>query len=90
MELMHPFFIKPPIEIVTYLRGDEIVNKAINISLCTSVKKSRLKWYPDNYGIPSIEFGGIDEKWVFNSDTYRDNIYNLITSNEFSKIGNDK
>lgn len=90
MELMHPFFIKPPIEIVTYLRGDEIVNKAINISLCTSVKKSRLKWYPDNDGIPSIEFGGIDEKWVFNSDTYRDNVYNLIASNEFSKIGNEK
>lgn len=87
MELTHPFFIKPPIEIVTYLRGDEIVNKAINISLCTSVKKSRLKWYPDNDGIPSIEFGGIDEKWVFNSDKSRDETYNLLVNNEFSKIG---
>lgn len=26
MELMHPFFSKPPIEIVTHLCGDEIVN----------------------------------------------------------------
>ena len=78
MELTHPFFIKPPIE---------IVNKAINISLCTSVKKSRMKWYPDNDGIPSIEFGGIDEKWVFNSDKSRDETYNLLVNNEFYKIG---
>lgn len=87
MELTHPFFIKPLNEVVTYLRGDEIVNKAINISLCTSVKKSRMKWYPDNDGIPSIEFGGIDEKWVFNSDKSRDETYNLLVNNEFYKIG---
>ena len=58
-----------------YGRDGHITNHAVNIDLCTSLRKSRVHWYPDNTGIPSIKFEGCDTEWVFYNDKQRDEEY---------------
>lgn len=53
-------------------RSSKITNHAVNLALCTSIEKSRIHWYPDNEGIPSIRFKGCDVEWAFNTDAQRD------------------
>jgi len=70
-------FIKCPIENIRY-RQDTIDNNPVNIELCKSILKSRLAYYPDNTGKPTIKFKGCDTEWVFNNDESR--------NKEFEKI----
>lgn len=65
-------FIEPSKQFVTYLRGETIFNHPVNVDLCTSVRRDRHKWYPDNKGLPSIEFEGCDKRWVYDTDAERD------------------
>lgn len=86
-----PFFIECPIKSITYLRNDKVENKAINLSMCTSIKKSRLHWYPDNSGIPSIKFFYNENdynEWAFgwHQEKDRDAIYELIVNNKFDEL----
>ena len=57
---------------ITYLRGERIINDAVNIDLCTSIRKSKTKWYPDNTGMPSITFEGCGVTWAYNTEQERD------------------
>ena len=52
--------------------GSTITNDPVNIDLCTSMTKGRLKYYPDNIGLPTIKFNGCASKWVFNDEAVRD------------------
>ena len=76
-------FIQPPIDHIEYMRGDKVYNHPVNISLCTSIRKGRLRWYPDNIGRPSIVFEGCDVEWVFNSEEHRDRTYDQIAANKY-------
>lgn len=53
-------------------------NRPVNLALCKSVEKTRLRWYPDNEGRPSISFHGCDTEWVFSTDRARDAEYDRI------------
>lgn len=59
-------------------RGRAVENHAVNIDLCQKIRKTRMNWYPDNVGIPSIDFDGCDAKWAFNTMIERDTEYDRI------------
>lgn len=63
---------------ITYLRGEKVVNHPVNIDLCTKLRKSALRWYPDNAGRASIEFDGCDARWAFETTAQRDAEYDRI------------
>jgi len=79
-----PLFVKCSRPEVTY-RGERIVNRPVNISLCKSVSKDRVKWYPDNKGLPSMRLHGCDTEWVYPYEEERDRDYELVAGNGFSK-----
>jgi hypothetical protein len=61
-------------------RRDEIItNHPVNIDLCTHIIKSRMKWYPDNTGMPSILLKGVEVEWVYNSEKDRDEDFEALT-----------
>ncbi len=60
--------------------SSELINHAVNIDLCRKIQKSRLQYYPDNTGIPSIKFAGCDAEWVYKTDAERDADYLRIIS----------
>ena len=72
-------FIKCSIEKVKYCRS-KIFNNPVNLNLCQSISKSRLKYYPDNTGVPSIRFKGCDTEWVYDSAKERDIEFDRISS----------
>lgn len=77
-----PFFVKSSCEKTSY-RGHKVENNPINLSLVTSIVKTRENWYPDNKGTPSIKFQGIDITWIYgiHQTEQRDLDYeNLITN----------
>jgi hypothetical protein len=78
---INPFFVKCSVESTRY-RGHARANNPVNLSLCNSIKKSRLRWYPDNDGIASIVFEGCDIEWAYNSESTRDADFDRITTNE--------
>ena len=88
---MKPFFIKSSVDKISYLRGDEVINKPVNLSLCLSVHKDRLRWYPDNNGRPSIVFKMIPEgkelTWAYDKEIDRNLDYEKIVNNEFINEG---
>lgn len=53
-------------------RSGKIVNPVINLSNVFNIQKGYYAWYPDNVGLPSIEFY-LNEKefvrWVFPQET---------------------
>lgn len=71
-------FIECTIPSIVYLRGQVVINHAINIDLCTRLRKSTLNWYPDNTGKPSVEFDGCDAIWVFETVEQRDKEYSRV------------
>lgn len=71
-------FIECSLPSVVYRRGETVTNHPVNIDLCTKVRKSRLNWYPDNVGLPAIDFDGCDAKWTFQTEAQRDAEYSLI------------
>lgn len=73
-------FVQPSVAFVSYLRGETIFNHPVNVDLCTQVRRSRERWYPDNKGKPSIVFEGCDAKWVYDSDKERDADYEHLLS----------
>ena len=70
-------FIVCRVSEVSY-RDSVLVNSPVNIDLCTSIISSRLAYYPDNTGIPSLDFKGCDCKWVFSTESDRDAELNKI------------
>jgi hypothetical protein len=80
---MTPLFVESSIEGITYLRGEKVTNRPVNLSLCKSIEKSNYAWYPDNRGKPAIRFNGCDVEWVYNQESMRDKDYNRIKNNNF-------
>ena len=76
-------FIRCSVPEITYLRGEKITNHPVNIDLCTSIRRDRHSWYPDNEGKPSIEFDGCNARWVYDRDADRDADYERIVRGEF-------
>lgn len=74
-----PYFVECSLPERSY-RQSVITNSAVNLSLCKQIRKSRISWYPDNKGIPSIEFVGCDAEWAYNTDAEREADYNRIIS----------
>lgn len=74
-----PFFIECSVPEVTYLRGEVISNPAVNLTLCIAIRRERYAWYPDNEGLPSIEFflSGHREpvRWIFGTEDERNAEY---------------
>lgn len=73
-----PYLIECTTPEITYLRGNTVVNKVVNLDLCKNLYKSTLNWYPDNVGKPAITFDGCDVQWVFNTDKDRDAEFSRI------------
>lgn len=74
-------FALPCVESITYLRGDVVKNKAVNLSLCIAIEKKRFKWYPDNVGKPCIFFyfeKGSKISWVYHREEDRDQDFDRI------------
>lgn len=74
-----PFFLECTLPGRAYMHS-HITNKAVNLSICKSITKARIHWYPDNTGIPSLKFDGCDVEWGFSSDSQRDKEYDRIMS----------
>ena len=74
-----PYFITCTNKATEY-RSDVIVNHPVNLGLRKSIRKSTLKWYPDNTGVPSIIFSGCDTEWAFSSDKDRDTEFEKISA----------
>lgn len=75
-------FVLPCVESITYRRGNEVKNKAVNLSLCIAIEKERFSWYPDNVGKPSISFHfeqGSEKSWVYDREEDRDRDFDRIT-----------
>ena len=66
------YFIQCSVPSITYLRGDTVYNRPVNLGVCKSIEKSRFAWYPDNTGRAAIQFHGCDTEWVFNNEAERD------------------
>lgn len=80
-------FISPRIKFAKY-RNEIIHNNPVNLSLCISISLERLKWYPDNTGLPAIGFHfakGSFVKWVYNSEGSRDADFLAISNNTYKK-----
>lgn len=78
-------FISPKIPYIDY-RGDVIYNNPINLSMCTHIEKSRLRWYPDSIGKPSITFyflDGSSVQWCYDSESDRDIDFAGISTNNY-------
>jgi hypothetical protein len=73
-------FIECSIPSIKYLRGETVVNHAVNLDLCQKIRKTRLSWYPDNTGKPAIDFDGCDAKWTFNTEAERDGEYSRLVA----------
>jgi hypothetical protein len=72
-------FIEPSINSLTY-RGNEIVNRPVNILLVETFFKSKTAYYPDNDGKPSITvmFNENRVEWVYDTEEERDGDYNRL------------
>lgn len=77
-------FIKSIVNCVDY-KGQKFNNNPINIDLVTEVSKRRLKYYPDNEGIPSIYFKGVDVEWVYLKDSDRDSEFETIINADYGR-----
>ena len=81
-------FISPRIPLAKY-RNEIIQNDPINLSLCIYISLERLKWYPDNTGLPAISFhfgNGSFVKWVYNSERDRDEDFLAISNNTYGNM----
>lgn len=76
---MSVFFIKCSIDSIVYLRGETVVNRPVNLVLCKSIQKRNYAWYPDNKGLPAIEFLGCDVTWVYEDVESRDKEFEEIS-----------
>lgn len=62
---------------ITY-RQIMVTNRAVNLSLCITLKRSSMNWYPDTVGLPSIAFetlGGKEVIWAYKKEADRDADY---------------
>jgi hypothetical protein len=76
-------FVTPPEQEIQYVRGEIINNWPVNLELCTELVKIRVRWYPDNRGLPGIKFNGCDSEWAFTSEEERDQVFNSLASNTY-------
>ena len=86
-------FIKPPFEKLNIGRYENHTNIPVNLTNVNGIKKGRLKYYPDNDGVPSIYFLGTETKnledgiiWIFNNEQERDDCFEAIANNSFNVI----
>lgn len=77
-------FIKPRTPIIK-CRGYSLDNNPVNLSLCQSVQKGRISYYPDNTGIPCIKFLGCNTEWAYTSAEERDKDFEAITNNTYGE-----
>ena len=86
-------FIKPPYENLPGGRYEKHINNPVNLINVNGIKKGRLKYYPDNDGVPSIYFLGTETKnledgitWIFHDEKERDLCFEAIANNSFNGI----
>ena len=84
---MKPFFIKCSLGSFKYRQDQRVVNNPVNLSLCTSIYKSKFAWYPDNEGKPAISFSGCNVEWAYNDETSRDTDFEKIACNLHNTTG---
>ena len=68
-------FVECSASFVIYRRDEKIYNHPVNLDLCTSIRKTSTKWYPDNIGLPSIYFEGCVVTLAYKDETTRDAEY---------------
>lgn len=73
-------FIECSVPSIVYRRGQTVENHTVNLDLCQRLRKSKLAWYPDNEGLPAIDFDGCDTKWAFKTEAERDAEYSRIVA----------
>lgn len=75
-------FTACPVPSIIYINGETVVNRPVNLAICTHMAKTNYAWYPDNEGKPAIKFYPSSVEWVFDKVTERDDCYNsLIKTN---------
>ena len=86
-------FVKPPYENLPGGRYEKHINNQVNLINVNGIKKGRLKYYPDNDGVPSIYFLGTETKnledgivWIFHDEKERDLCFEAIANNSFNVI----
>lgn len=78
---------KPPHENVSITKYSNHTNSSVNLDKVLLIKKTREAYYPDNEGIPAIQFwfGGNDyHLWYFDKgrESSRDIIYDELIAQE--------
>jgi hypothetical protein len=74
---MKPLFVIPSVQHVKY-RGDIMENSPVNLSMCLTFAKGKYNRYPDNEGIPTIDFymtGDTKLSWLYLNKETRDAEY---------------
>lgn len=79
---LKPFFATCLVESVNY-NNNTLENVPVNLALCKSINKGKYSWYPDNIGLPSIEFGGCDITWIYADESTRNSDFMRISNNKF-------
>jgi hypothetical protein len=77
-----PIFVQCKLTTIQY-RTYTITNHPININLIVRIRKAKEAYYPDNTGIPAIEFDTEQKtdrqlKWCYNKQQDRDEDYERI------------
>jgi hypothetical protein len=74
------YFVKCSIESVRYRIDHRLINNPVNLALCTQIAKGKYAHYPDNEGLPTIEFKGCEAQWAFPTEEARDMELDRIAS----------
>lgn len=65
-------FVECSIPRTKYLRDEFIENHPVNLALCRQLRRKQRCWYPDNDGLPAIDFVGCEAEWVFATEAERE------------------
>ena len=71
-------FVQCTVPSVRYMHGKSLNNDPVNLAYCKRIRKSTYNWYPDNDGLPTIEFKGCGARWVFDSTEDRDKEFDRV------------
>lgn len=73
--------IYPPYKHHSSPKYEEHKNKAINMENVTTISIGRENYYPDNKGIPTLDFGfigGNGHRWFLISEEEAEKLYNKL------------
>lgn len=66
--------------------GSQHKNHVINLANVNCMIKTRMHWYPDNEGVPSIKFSFPNDvvEWIFDTDDLRDRAYDVLIGTQLT------